>query len=51
MGQRIFFFFSSVSSLDPVIVSAGISNSLLRFQGSKCFSKVLNSSLHSQLKL
>ena len=46
-----FFFFFSVSSLDPVIVSAGISNSLLRLPGSKCFSKVLNSSLQSQLKL
>ena len=50
-GRGFFFFFFSVSSLDPVIVSAGISNSLLRLQGSKYFSKVLNSSLHSQLKL
>lgn len=36
-GFFSFFFFSSVSSLDPVIVSAGISNSPLRLQGSKCF--------------
>lgn len=36
-GRVGFFFFSPVSSLDPVIVSAGISHALLRLQGSKCF--------------
>lgn len=40
MVQNGFFsltFFPSVSSLNPVIVSAGISDSLLKLQGSQCF--------------
>lgn len=37
VGVFFLFFFSLVSSLDPVIVSAGISHALLRLQGSKCF--------------
>lgn len=36
-GRVGLFFSPGVSSLDPVIVSAGTSNSHLSLQGSKCF--------------